>query len=115
MSNKAILSSDKPDGVSLSDLVTPVGNGIVSRTVLNTPELRAVEFAFAEGQELTEHTSTSRALIQILTGACDFVVAGETRKMRAGDLLHLVPRVPHALRATEPMTMLLVLAPERKA
>ncbi len=115
MSNQAILPPNESAGVSLADVVTPVGNGIVSRTVLNTPELRAVEFAFAEGQELTEHTSTSRALIQILTGACDFVVAGETRKMRAGDLLHLVPKTPHALRATEAMTMLLVLAPERKS
>jgi quercetin dioxygenase-like cupin family protein len=29
--------------------------------------------------------------------------------LRAGDLLHLPPGVPHALRATEAMTMLLVL------
>lgn len=115
MSNKAILAPDKPEGVTLAEVVSPVGHGIVSRTILSTPELRVVEFAFAAGQELTEHTSTSRAIIQILTGACEFSVAGEPRTMRAGDLLHLTPKVPHALRATEPMTMLLVLAPERKA
>jgi quercetin dioxygenase-like cupin family protein len=100
--------------VTLSDVVSPVGHGIVSRTILSTPELRAVEFAFAAGQELTEHTSTSRALIQILSGACEFFVAGQPRVMKAGDLLHLVPNIPHALRATEPTTMLLVLAPEWK-
>lgn len=101
--------------LALGDVGQVVGHGIVSRTVLATPELRCVFFSFAPDQALTEHTSTSRALIQILSGECEFSVSGEPRKMKAGDLLHLTPNVPHAVRATTPMTMLLVLAPERKA
>ena len=38
-------------------------NGIVSRTLLRTANTRTVLFGFAEGQELTEHTSTQHALI----------------------------------------------------
>ncbi len=52
-------------------------NGIVSRTLLRTPNSRTVLFGFSEGQELTEHTSTQHAIVQILTGECEFSLAGK--------------------------------------
>lgn len=84
-------------------------HGIVSRTLLQTPTARVVLFGFAEGQELTEHTSTAEALIQILTGRCRFLLDGQPRDLQAGDLLHLPPHLPHAVKATEPFSMLLTL------
>lgn len=111
--SSAVLSSDAPGALSLGEIAGVVGHGIVSRTLLATAELRAVLFSFAPEQALTEHSSTSRALIQILTGECEFSVAGDPRTMRPGDILHLPPNVPHAVRAVTAMTMLLVLAPER--
>lgn len=115
MHTSALLPISEPDTATLSDAVQIVDHGVVSRTLLASSELRATVFGFAAEQGLTEHTSTSRALIQILDGECEFSVAGEPRTMRAGDVLHLPPNVPHALRATTPMTMLLVLAPERES
>ena len=115
MKSSALLSPAEPGTLSLSEAAQVVGHGIVSRTLLATPELRSVLFSFAPEQALTEHTSTSRALIQILSGECEFSVSGRPQIMRAGDVLHLPPNVPHAVRATSAMTMLLVLAPERKS
>ena len=100
--------------LSLTDAAPAVGHGIVSRTLLGTPELRVVLFTFAAGQELTEHTSTARALLQVVRGEGEFVAGGEARSLKAGDILHLPPRMPHAVKATVEMTMLLTLAPERK-
>lgn len=68
MSSAALLPSDKAAPLVLADHAQHVGHGIVSRTVLATPELRVVLFSFAAGQSLTEHTSTSRALLHVLTG-----------------------------------------------
>lgn len=68
-----------------------------------------VLFAFAAGQELSEHTSTARALVQVLDGRADFQVNGKVHALRAGDLLHLPPGAPHAVFAREPFSMLLVL------
>ncbi len=115
MSSSALLAAGDPGHVSLAQVASGVGHGIVSRTLLATPELRSVLFSFAPEQALTEHTSTSRALIQIVAGECEFSVAGTPRALKAGDILHLPPNVPHAVRATTAMTMLLVLAPERKS
>jgi quercetin dioxygenase-like cupin family protein len=87
-----------------------VAHGIVSQAVLTAPGLRVTLLHFAAGQELSEHTSSARALVQILSGRCDFTFGGETRQLQAGDLLHLPPKLPHAVRATEAMSLLLTQA-----
>ncbi len=84
-------------------------NGIVSRTLLRAPNGRVVLFGFAEGQELTEHTSTQQALIQILSGECEFSLAGQPHPMKAGDLLYMPANLPHAVKATKQFSMLLTL------
>ena len=70
---------------------------------------------FAAGQELSEHTSKARALVQILSGTCAFSVGATRHTLRAGDLLHLPPGAPHALTAPEPFSMLLTQITEPAA
>ena len=85
-------------------------NGIVSRTLLRTANSRVVLFGFAEGQELTEHTSTQHAVVQILSGECDFSLGSETHQLKTGDLLYMPPNLPHAAKATTKFSMLLTLS-----
>jgi quercetin dioxygenase-like cupin family protein len=84
-------------------------NGIVSRTLLRTANSRVVLFGFAEGQELTEHTSTQHALVQVLSGECGFSLAGQPHHLKTGDLLYMPPNLPHAAKATTKLSMLLTL------
>src|ERR1041385_8312159 len=85
-------------------------NGIVSRTLLRTANSRTVLFGFAEGQELTEHTSTQHALIQILSGECEFSLAGTPHLLKTGDVLYMPPNLAHAVKATRQLSMLLTLS-----
>jgi quercetin dioxygenase-like cupin family protein len=85
-------------------------NGIVSRTLLRTPTTRVVLFGFAAGQELTEHTSTQHALIQVLSGQCEFSLAGKPHPLKTGDLLYMPPNLAHAVKATKQFSMLLTLS-----
>jgi quercetin dioxygenase-like cupin family protein len=85
-------------------------NGIVSRTLLQTANSRVVLFGFAEGQELTEHTSTQHAVVQILSGECEFTLGTRPHQVKAGDLIYLPPNMPHALKATTQFSMLLTLS-----
>ena len=96
--------------MSLADETRYAPNGIVSRTVLRTSNSRVVLFGFTEGQELTEHTSTQHALIQILSGECEFSLGGKPRTMKCGELLYMPPNLPHAVRATKQFSMLLTLS-----
>src|SRR5215831_11898203 len=109
MNEQPIIDSGSAQIVSLEQETKFASNGIVSRTLLRTPHCRTVLFGFAEGQELTEHTSTQHALIQILSGECDFSLAGKSHPLKTGDLLYMPPHLPHAVKATEQFSMLLTL------
>ena len=85
-------------------------NGIVSQTLFRTGTARVVLFGFAEGQELTEHTSTQNALIQILSGECEFSLAGKPQTLKEGDLLFMPANLKHAVRATRQFSMMLTLS-----
>ena len=58
---------------------------------------------------MTEHISTQQAVIQILSGECEFSLAGQPRLVKAGDLLYMPPNLRHAVKATKPFSMLLTL------
>ena len=110
MSQTALLPPEEAQALTFAEVVQTSPSGIVSRTVLQTPEIRVVLFSFADGQELTSHTSRRRALVQILEGSCDFFYAGAWQRLTAGTLLHLPPQHPHAVRAgAGPFSMLLTL------
>jgi quercetin dioxygenase-like cupin family protein len=72
MTEKPLIDPANEKVVSLTEETKFTPNGIVSRTLLRTETTRVVLFGFAEGQELTEHTSTQQAVIQILSGECEF-------------------------------------------
>jgi quercetin dioxygenase-like cupin family protein len=109
MSEQPLLALDSEKIISLARETQFAPNGIVSRTVLRATNGRVVLFGFAEGQELTEHTSTQQALIQILSGECEFFLSGKPHPMKAGDLLYMPPNLPHAVKATKQFSMLLTL------
>jgi len=95
--------------ISLADEARFTPNGIVSRTILRTDNGRVVLFGFAAGQELTEHTTTQEALVQILSGECEFSLAGQPHALKAGDLLFMPRNLAHAVKATTQFSMLLTL------
>lgn len=107
MSSSSLLSPAQPGVCPLLAPTPAIPQGIVSRAVLTTPGLRLTLFHFAAGQELSQHTSAARALVQILTGTGTFTVGDTLHVLHAGDLLHLPPNVPHAVTAPEPFSMLL--------
>ena len=110
MSKSALLSLDQAGSCSLLSPAEPVAHGIVSQAVLTAPGLRVTLFRFAAGQELSEHTTPARALVQVLDGVCEFTFPDRVLRMQAGDLLHMPPKLPHAVRALESLSVLITQA-----
>lgn len=108
-SEKPLIDVARESIVSLASETRYAPNGIVSRTILRTPQSRTVLFGFSEGQELTEHTSTQHAVVQVLTGECEFTLSGKPHSLKAGDYLYMPPNLAHAVRATKQFSMLLTL------
>lgn len=110
MNERPVIDSGGEKILSLKAETQFAPNGIVSRTLLRTDTSRTVLFGFSEGQELTEHTSTQHALIQILSGECEFFLAGKPHSLKADDMLYMPPNLPHAVKATKQFSMLLTLS-----
>ena len=71
--------------------------------------LKAIVFAFAPGQELSQHTASVPAIIQILEGECDLTVGGTLYQAVPGSWVHLEANLPHSLLAHTPVKMLLLM------
>ena len=109
MKEQPLIALDETKVLVLAEETKFAANGIVSRTILNTAHSRTILFGFAEGQELSEHTSTQHALIQILSGECEFSLDGKVQTLKAGAFLHMPPNLRHAVQAKQPFSMLLTL------
>jgi quercetin dioxygenase-like cupin family protein len=115
MAKPTLFDPAAPGVIRLGEATQFSESGIVSRALHDQAGVRVTLFAFATGQQLTEHASPARALVQILSGACEFTLAGQKKLLRAGDLLHMPPGLPHAVLATEAFSMLLITIRESKA
>jgi len=97
-------------GVSrLVDLVAYQRGSVVSRTIIDKKTGTVTLFSFDEGQGLSEHTAPFDALALNLEGEADISIAGTAHHLSAGQLLKLPAGQPHAVKATTPFKMLLVM------
>jgi len=87
----------------------PPPRGILSQTLYDGEDVRLVMFGFAAGEELSEHTAARPAIIHVLDGEAEAVLGGERHALGPGSWVHMPARLPHAIRATTPLTMALYL------
>jgi quercetin dioxygenase-like cupin family protein len=109
MNERPIIDVTREMILSLPAETQFTSNGIVSRILFRTSAVRVVLFGFAAGQELSEHTSVHHALVQVLSGECDFPTNGQGHHLKAGDVLYMPPGLRHAVHATQDFSMLLTL------
>ncbi|WP_299027352.1 cupin domain-containing protein [uncultured Thermanaerothrix sp.] len=98
------------DLVSLTP--TLPADSILSRTLLQHPRLKVTLFAFAAGQELSEHATPMPAVIHILEGECDLRVSGDDYTLHDGAWVFMEAHTPHALIARTDLRMLLLMLPD---
>jgi quercetin dioxygenase-like cupin family protein len=84
-------------------------DSIISRTLHNDDEVKAILFAFAEGQELSEHTAAMPAMLYFVRGDADLTLGDDLQAARAGTWAHMPPHLPHSIVAKTPVVMLLLL------
>jgi len=95
--------------IPAADWVQYQAGSIVSRELLKKTTGTVIVFAFDAHQGLSEHTAPFDALVQVLDGEGDIVIANQTHRLRAGDLILMPANVPHAVKAPQRFKMLLVM------
>ncbi|MDJ0959194.1 MAG: cupin domain-containing protein [Acidimicrobiia bacterium] len=86
-------------------------DGTLSRVLYKDDSIRLVVFAFDTDQELTEHTASRPALIQVVSGSLSLSLGDEILTAVPGSWVRMPARLPHSVRAHEPSVMLLTLLP----
>jgi len=84
-------------------------DSVVSREILRKPAGTVTIFAFDAGQGLSEHTAPFDALVQVLEGEAEILIAGKPRRLGPGDLILLPAQQPHAVKAPRPFKMMLTM------
>ncbi|MFH1477164.1 MAG: cupin domain-containing protein [Verrucomicrobiota bacterium] len=103
----------KAHAIGLNDLADYAAGSVVSRTLIDKQVGTLTLFAFDAGQGLSEHTAPYDAVVQILDGEAELVIAGQPVKARAGELVIMPSGVPHAVRAVQRFKMLLTMIREK--
>lgn len=108
------MASTLPPGevFALDGLVTPSARGIVSRVLARSAGGNITLFAFDAGEELSEHTAPFDALVLTLSGTLAVTIDGREIRTTPQSMVLMPANVPHAVRATEPSRMLLIMLRE---
>jgi quercetin dioxygenase-like cupin family protein len=88
--------------------------GIHSQTLSNEAGVELVMFAFAEGEQLSEHTSARPAIIHILSGEGDLTAGDDAWAAAPGSWLRMPANTRHSVLARTPMVMALYLLPPER-
>jgi quercetin dioxygenase-like cupin family protein len=89
--------------------VRPPDKGILSRTLSSDDRLKAVLFGFAQGEELSEHTASTPAVLHFLQGEAKLTLGDDTVEATPGTWVHMPKGLRHSIRAKTAVVMLLLL------
>src|SRR5262245_34431607 len=89
--------------------VEPPADGTLSRALYQDGRLKAVLFGFAAGQELSEHTASSPAILHFLKGEATVTLGDDTKEVGPGAWAYMSAGLRHSIRTHTPTVMLLLL------
>jgi len=95
--------------LKIDEQITYQENAVVSSQVLRAEKGNVTLFAFDKGQELSEHSTSFDALVQVLDGKAEIIISGQSFHMKSGEAIILPADEPHAIKATEQFKMLLTM------
>lgn len=95
----------------LSQSVDIPSDGTLSRTIYSDASIKVVIFGFDTGQELSEHTSSRPALLQVVKGEARLTLGPDTLDVSPGSWVHMTAGLAHSVSAKTPLILLLTLLP----
>jgi quercetin dioxygenase-like cupin family protein len=95
--------------LDLAKEAEPPADGILSRTIYQDDQVKAVVFGFGQGQELSEHSAAKPAMLYFVKGEATVGLGDDVQKAQAGTWIHMPAGLKHSIKANTPVVMLLVL------
>ena len=100
----------KGKALNLKDEITYAAGAVISKTLLKKETGNITLFSFDTGQGLSEHTSPFDAVVQVVEGQGAFIIDGEMKAVKEGEMIIMPANIPHDVQAAEqPFKMLLTM------
>jgi quercetin dioxygenase-like cupin family protein len=107
--NNAKTMLPESQSIEITTLVNYSEAAVVSRTLVKNEAGTITAFAFDKDQGLSEHSAPFDALVQVVDGEAEVVIAGTAHTVSAGQMILMPADIPHALRAVTQFKMLLTM------
>ena len=104
-----IKNIDHETVLNLADQIAAAPGQIVSKTLAQNKAVSLTLFAFSKGEEISTHDSIGDAMVYVIDGVGQFTVDGVEHICKAGDVLVMPAKKPHAVFAKEDFKMLLTV------
>lgn len=95
--------------LKVNDLAAYQDGSVVSRTLITKKIGTVTVFAFDEGQGLSEHTAPFDAMVHILDGEAEIMIADQPHQVKAGEMIIMPANKPHSLKAIKKFKMMLIM------
>jgi quercetin dioxygenase-like cupin family protein len=82
---------------------------VVSKTLVQNKAVSITLFAFDKDEEISSHDSNGDAIVYVLDGEGRITIGDTDYNVAKGNTIVMPAKVPHAVMATQPFKMLLVV------
>ncbi|ESA33611.1 cupin 2 conserved barrel domain protein [Leptolyngbya sp. Heron Island J] len=96
--------------VQLRDHFEYPESGILSKVLWKNELCQYSLFCLAADTEISEHTATRNATVQVLEGTGSLTLNGETIPLAPGVFIFMMANAPHALEASSNLAFMLTLS-----
>ncbi|MFQ5583082.1 MAG: cupin domain-containing protein [Calditrichia bacterium] len=94
---------------TLSNMIEYQEGAVVSKIILKKTSGSVTLFAFDKSQNLSEHTVPYDALVQVIDGEAEIIIAGQPFRLGAGQMIIMPANKPHAVNAVQRFKMILTM------
>jgi quercetin dioxygenase-like cupin family protein len=98
--------------LQLHDHLAFPDSGVLSKVLWKDATCQYTLFCLAAGTEISEHTSTRNATVNVISGSGTLTLAGQSIALEPGVFVLMAANAPHALEATTNLAFLLTLSAE---
>jgi quercetin dioxygenase-like cupin family protein len=104
------LISPPTTSLHLNDHITYPESGILSKVIYKDEVCQYSLFCLAQNTEISEHTSTRNAMVQVIDGTGTLTLEGKVISLEPGVFIFMKANAPHALEAASNLAFVLTLS-----
>ena len=109
MNNKIMKNIEASKAQILADLVAYQEGQVVSKTLVQNPNVSLTLFSFDRGEEISSHSSHGDAMVYVMDGLAEITIGENKHQVKSGETIIMPAEVPHAVYALEPMKFMLTV------